>query len=142
RQERLTSLLQARDEPSAIAATAYARLLYGPAHRYGTAAVGTEETVKGFTADDLKAFHASRYVPSNAALIVTGDLKPDAAVSLLEGEFGTWKGPAYHPAVVPPAQQVAKRRLVLVDKPGAAQSQIRIGRDRPPPPPTPAASPA
>lgn len=127
RQERLTSLLQARDEPSSIASTAFARLLYGPVHRYGTNGIGTEETVRAFTVADLQAFHAAHYVPANAALIVTGDLTPDTAMRMLEAEFGQWNGAAPKAPSLPPAPPPMKRRLVLVDKPGAAQSQIRIG---------------
>ncbi len=56
RQERLTALLQARDDPASIAAVAFPRLVYGTSHRYGTSAVGTPETVKGVSAGDLKRF--------------------------------------------------------------------------------------
>ena len=126
RQERLTALLQARDDPSSIAAAAFARLVFG-AHRYGTGAIGTEATVAAFTAGDLKSFHAAHYVPSNAALIVVGDVRSDALLPLLEQQFGGWKGPAHPRTSIPEAAQVPHRRVVLVDKPGAAQSQIWIG---------------
>ena len=129
RQERLTALLQARDEPSSLAATAFARLLF-ESHRYGTSAIGTKDTVTSLTADDLRSFHAVHYVPSNAALIVVGDVRADAMLPLLERQFGGWRGPAHaaHPRTPLPAPpRQAHRRLVLVDKPGAAQSQIRVG---------------
>ena len=63
RQELLTSLIQARDDPASVVPLAFARLVFGPTHRYGTAAVGTTTTLKGFTTDDLRAFHAARYQP-------------------------------------------------------------------------------
>ena len=50
RQERLTALLQARDDPAAVAAPAFARVVYGDEHRYGTSAVGTTATLAAFTA--------------------------------------------------------------------------------------------
>ena len=77
RQQRLTDLIQARDDPSTIAALAFSRVLYGPTHRFGTAAMGTAESVRGFTVDDLRAFYTSTYRPDNATFIVVGDVTPD-----------------------------------------------------------------
>src|SRR5262245_44783057 len=77
RQERLTNIIQARDEPATIASIGFARVLYGRGHRYGTPGYGTAETLKAFTVDDLKSFYASAFRPSNAALIAVGDVTAD-----------------------------------------------------------------
>jgi zinc protease len=128
RSQRLTSVLQARDDPATIASLAFSRVLYGPVHRYGTATAGTVDTIKGFTSDDLRAFYASSFRPANAALLVVGDIVPDKVLPLFESNFGGWKGQNSAPtAKLPPVQEPAKRELYLIDKPGAAQSQIRIG---------------
>jgi predicted Zn-dependent peptidase len=127
RQERLTSLLQARDDGAQVAPMAFARAVFG-AHRYGTGAMGTAATLKAFTTADLKAFHESAYQPSNATLVVAGDVRPDAVIALLEKHFGSWKPPAKAartPVAAP--KQIAERQLQIVDMPGAEQSQIRIG---------------
>ena len=130
RQQRLTSILQGRDDANTIASLAYARVLYGTSHRFGTATMGTVETLKGFTVDDLRRFHASAYRPDNAALIVVGDVTPATIVPLLERQFGTWKpqvtGPVAHVKQPAPPQRTG-RAVYLVDKPGAPQTQIRIG---------------
>jgi zinc protease len=128
RQERLTAILQARDDPATINAVAFARVLYGPTHRYGTPANGTASTIKSFTTADLRAFYTAAYQPANAAIIVVGDVKMDDALPLLEKHFGSWKGqgPAAA-ATLPAAAQPAARTVYIVDKPGAPQSQIRIG---------------
>jgi zinc protease len=128
RRQRLTSLLQARDDPAAIVAQAFPRVVYGPAHRYGTAMVGTGETIKAFTVADLRAQYTAAFRPATSALVVVGDLVPDKVMALLEASFGSWRSqatatPATLPAVNPPAQ----REVSLVDKPGAPQTQIRIG---------------
>jgi predicted Zn-dependent peptidase len=128
RQERITALIQARDEPESIAPMAFSRLLYGTTHRYGTGAAGTQATLKAMTTADLKAFHAAHYQPSNAALVVVGDVTADAATAQLEKQFGAWKGGASVKRVpVAVATQRPNGEIVIVDKPGAAQSQIRIG---------------
>ncbi len=129
RQERLTSLLQARDDASSIAAMAFARIVFGPMHRYGTGVIGTEATLKALSAGDLKAFHAGYYHPSNATLVVVGDVTADAVLPELEKHFGAWKPAAPPPrrAPLPAAPQLARGQIYIVDKPDAEQSQIRIG---------------
>lgn len=129
RQERLTSLLQARDNPAAIASTAFPRLVFGSGHRYGTSQMGTGDALRRFTADDLREFHARQFVPGHAGLIVVGDVRSNEVTALLEKSFGNWKvtaGPV--PASgIPLAPQLTSRQVYLLDKPGAAQSQVRIG---------------
>ena len=129
RQERLTSLLQAKDDPASVAPLAFARTVFGASHRYGTAAMGSESTIKAFSVADLKAFHGANYQPANATLIVVGDVKPMDMVAQLEAQFGQWKGAATaaQRRPVSDATQVAEGRITIVDIPGAAQSQIRIG---------------
>jgi predicted Zn-dependent peptidase len=135
RQERLTALLQAKDDPASVAPMAFARTVFGATHRYGTGVTGTEATLKGFTVPDLKSFHASAYQPGNATLLVVGDVTADAIVPQLETQFGSWKGtrPPTGPGAgaprqaVPQATQLAQGQITIVDMPGAEQSQIRIG---------------
>jgi zinc protease len=129
RQQRLTSILQARDDPQSIAAAAFVRVLYGTQHRYGTPTTGSAEVIKTFTPDDLKSFYASAYRPDNATIIAIGDVTPDRLMPMLESSFGSWKEPAgtKQTQTLPAAQQPAATQIVLIDKPGAPQSQIRIG---------------
>ena len=127
REDLLTSLIQAEDDPESLIEFAFPRLVYGPQHRYGTLSIGTAAAVKSFTIADLRQFHGQSYVPSNAGLIVTGDITAANAVARLETAFGAWKGTAPAAVAVPTAPQLTARQIYLIDKPGAAQSQIRIG---------------
>jgi predicted Zn-dependent peptidase len=132
RQQRLTGVLQARDDPASIAAIAFARVLFG-GHRFGTSTIGTADTIKAFSRDDLRTFYTQHFIPSESALIVVGDVVPDRVVPILEASFGGWKGGAAAPATASGAKapSVAPRRrreIYLVDKPGAPQTQIRIGQ--------------
>jgi zinc protease len=128
REERLTSLLQAEDDPEQLIEFAFPRLVYGTAHRYGTASIGTAASLKGFTRADLVSFHGAAYRPQNATLVVTGDVTAATVLPMLESTLGQWKAPqaAASPALADPRQLTA-RHVYVVDKPGAAQSQIRIG---------------
>jgi predicted Zn-dependent peptidase len=90
-------------------------------------AIGTAAPIKGFTVADFRQFFSQHYVPSNAGLIVTGDITAANAVSRLEATFGAWKGTAPVAVTIPNAPQLTTRQMYLIDKPDAAQSQIRIG---------------
>ena len=128
RKERLTSLVQTRDNPSALASAAFARLVFGPRHRYGTPAMGNQASNTEMTPADLREFYTSYYQPQNAHLIVVGDVTAATLVPKLEKTFGSWKnGTTPTKPAVAAATQHGPRQIYLVDKPGAAQSQIRIG---------------
>lgn len=128
RKERLTSLLQTRDNPGALASAAFGRLVFGPKHRYGTLAMGNDASNGEMSLADLKTFYSTYYQPQNAHLLVVGDVRAEAVLPKLEKAFGAWKGAgAITKPAVPAADQHRARQIYLVDKPGAAQSQIRIG---------------
>jgi zinc protease len=129
RAERLTDVIQARDDPETIAQLGFARVLYGTTHRYGTAQAGAAQTIQSFSVDDVRAYYTSVYRPDNAAFIVVGDVTADRLMPLLETNFGSWRPqgtpPRHTTLTAPPAP--AARQIYILDKPGAAQSQIRIG---------------
>jgi len=128
RQQRMTSLLQLRDNPGALASAAFARVLYGPKHRYGTGTAGNETSNGEMSADDLRSFYAAHYRPQNSHLIIVGDISADDMMARMERALGTWMngGPVTRPTL-PAAPQHGPRTVYLVDKPGAQQSQIQIG---------------
>lgn len=130
RQQRLVTLLNAHDDPDAIAALAFARAVYGPSHRNATAQMGTAENIKALTPEDLSAFHKLAYRPGNSTLIVVGDVASDQVLPLLETHFGKWQpSPGVSGARREPARALQKptRQLILVDIPNAPQSRILIG---------------
>jgi len=129
RKERLTRLLQARDDPAAIIEAAFPRLVFGDKHRYGAAAAGGTAEAKAMTLDDLRSFHSAYYRPENSTVLVVGDVTPATVLPMLERAFGAWQaaGIAAPVSAIPAAAQLTKRQIYIIDKPGAAQSQIRIG---------------
>jgi zinc protease len=132
RTERLTDFLLARDAPAALAAVTLAAALYPERHRYHARVGGTAETIAPLGREDLLRFYGERYVPSNAALIVVGDVRPADLRPRLEAVFGGWRGPPAAPRALAEAPQVPETRIVLVDRPGAEQSEIRVARVGPP----------
>jgi predicted Zn-dependent peptidase len=103
-------------------------MVFGARHRYGTFAMGNEASNGEMTAADLRGFYTQFYQPQNSHLIVVGDVTPESILPKLEKAFGGWKnGPAPVKPAIETASQHGPRQIYLVDKPGAAQSQIRIG---------------
>jgi predicted Zn-dependent peptidase len=129
KKERLTALIQARDNPGALIQLAFPRIVFGPTHRYGTPANGLPPAIEALTVGDLQAYYRAHYRPDNATLLVVGDVTAATVVPMLEKMFGSWKSAGMAPlvAAVPAAPQLKSRHVYLVDKPGSAQSQIRIG---------------
>jgi zinc protease len=128
RKEALTEILEARSEPRQIASWALSRAIFGSAVRYGLPASGNAKSISSFTVADLRSFHQKYFRPANATLIVTGDVHSAQLLPLLEKSFGSWAGGGGVPPPLPEPSQLRGRKLWLVDKPGAAQSVIRIGR--------------
>lgn len=128
RKSRVTSIIQGRDNPSTIASLAFPRILFGASHRYGTSSVGTEAALGAIAVADLKTFHNRFYQPANAHLLVVGDVTAQGILGNLEKAFGAWKNTAPVPKPdLPAAPQHGPQQIYLIDKPGAPQSQIRIG---------------
>ena len=125
----LTDLLQGPDSPAWIARRAFPALLYGPKHPYGHPPQGYPDSVKDVSADDLRAWFQTRFVPEGSMLIVVGDVEPEALLASLEKGLGRWKG-GPEPKRARPAPEVKPEPGVayLADKPGAVQSVLAVGR--------------
>jgi zinc protease len=125
RASRLAGLVQQRDNPSQVAAQVMASALYGPTHPYGYAEVGTEAAVKAVMRSDMEAFWKQNFVPNNSALVVAGDISMPELRAAAEKAFGAWpRGTPAQPALGAPT--TTKARVVIVDKPGSPQTQVRV----------------
>jgi zinc protease len=125
RASRLASLAQQRDNPGAVSNAAMYAALYGPGHPYGYTELGTDASNRAIAKADLQRFWSSHVVPSNAALVVSGAIAVAELRPLVEQAFGDWpRGAATPPSLGEP--QTTGARLVLVDRSGAPQTQVRI----------------
>jgi len=123
RSERLAALVREQDEPEAVASRVYAAALYGPKYAYGYPEIGTEASLKAMTRDDLLHFWQQNYLPNDAAMVVTGNIKLEVLKALLEKQFGAWKaGDAPAPNMGTPEPSDAK--LILVDRPDSPQTTL------------------
>jgi predicted Zn-dependent peptidase len=128
RDERLNDLQQVLADARRRAEKAYPAVIYADGAPYARPLGGVEETVKPIDRDVLAARHAALMRPEASTLIVCGDVEDLAVDELAMAAFGGWTtaeaGPLLPTAPDEPAQ---RRRVVLVDRPGAPQSEIRVG---------------
>jgi predicted Zn-dependent peptidase len=129
RQLRLDRLRQLKDIPPTVAEQAFLRLAYGP-HPYGHLAIGSAEALQGLALDDVVSFHRMQCQPSRATLVAAGAMTHDQLREVAEESFGAWTdaaadGSAANPT--PHAPTTESPGLAIVPRPGAAQSELRIG---------------
>jgi len=130
RQLRLHRLTQLRDLPAAVADRTFVKLLYGD-HPYGHTPMGGEQALTSMTVDDVRAFHARAIRPSGATLVAVGDCEHTDVLRLAANAFAGWDGAGDVdlPAPGSPAQPVViPAKLNIVPRPGAPQSELRIGQ--------------
>lgn len=128
---RLERLRQMKDHASALAERAFARVLYG-SHPYGHLALGSETSLTSMTVDTARALHAAMFDPAGATLVVVGDRPEQELLDVTAKVFDPWRASASTMAIdrdaallpPPPAPAV---KLGVVSRPGAAQSELRIG---------------
>ena len=125
---RRTQILQQRDQPVAMAGIAFPAIVFGTQHPYGRPLGGTEASTALLDRARVAQFYQTYYRPQNTRVLIVGDITLAEAQALVAARFGAWERgttPAA-PAAATPAAPTG-RTIFLVDKPGAAQSVIRIG---------------
>jgi zinc protease len=125
RRQALSSLQVANDDPDYIASVVFDRMVFGQ-HPYGRPGQGSVESIERLTQADLAAFHRTWFVPNNSLLAIVGDLSAAEAFAAAERAFGGWPQREV-PAVAPVTPPSPARRVVVIDRPGSAQTEIRVG---------------
>jgi predicted Zn-dependent peptidase len=123
--DRLTGLAQRRDQPEAVANIVADRTLFGDGHPYGFPVEGLERTARAITREQVRRFHDVIWRPNNAVLVISGDFDPAEVERQLQRAFATWTaGPIPPLREAPPFPKLP--RLVLVDRPAAPQTIVRV----------------
>jgi len=123
RQNTLRGLAVARSQPQAAANVALANAYYGKDSPYGRV-FPSDEQVKSYTLEDLKTFYRSNFGAKRARIFVSGQFDPAAVKATIEQVFGGWAAGPERLRV--PATPQPGPRVILVDRPGATQSTLRL----------------
>ncbi|MGB9378951.1 MAG: pitrilysin family protein [Mycobacteriales bacterium] len=114
----------ARAQPNVIAAEALSRRMFGE-HPYARQIPDPEE-VASVTAAQLRSLHRQRLVPAGSTLVVVGDLSPQRALDQVEAALSTWDN-AGKAQSAPRLPALQTGPILVVDRPGAVQSNLRLG---------------
>lgn len=125
RQQMISGLKVSENDPEYVANSVFDRLVYG-FHPYGMPDSGTPETLAAVTRDDLVAFHTRYFAPNNAILAVVGDVTAEEAFSTAKKVFGDWQRRDL-PSDTYSDPPDPTRRIIVVNKPDAVQTEVRVG---------------
>lgn len=114
----------ALSSPATIARETLLRRLYGT-HPYG-AGLPSPEEIRAAKATQLRKLGDRRLRPEGSILVLVGDVAPNRALDLAEAAFASWRPGGGEPGLRPP-DVPARGPILLVDRPGAVQTNIRIG---------------
>ncbi|MEU6379501.1 pitrilysin family protein [Streptomyces sp. NPDC046909] len=114
--------------PSRRAAKELSRTLFPADLRMSRPRQGTEDTVRNIDSAAVRAFYEKHVRPATGTVVVVGDLTGIDLDALLGDTLGSWTGSPAQPRPVPPITADDTGRVVIVDRPGAVQTQLLIGR--------------
>ncbi|MFT4295203.1 MAG: pitrilysin family protein [Micropruina sp.] len=126
RELRLAEIAQQQAHPTHRGALAFRGAVIQDRFRASRPAGGTADSVAAITADDVRAHHRAHYGPARGTLVLAGDFGVDP-LGLVQDAFGDWVQPVsavQHEIPLPPASP----RALLIDRPGAVQADVRLGR--------------
>jgi zinc protease len=132
RRQRLTELLRRRHQPAAVADEQLAAAIYQDTV-YAHSPLGTEAALSSLRRDEILDFYRRWYRLPGAILIAVSDLDPETLLTAAGAALaaaptgstgageGAWAPPDIRPAPLPGL------RIVVVDRAGAAQTELRLG---------------
>ncbi|MER5929320.1 pitrilysin family protein [Streptomyces sp. NPDC002054] len=114
--------------PARRAAMQLSKELFPAALRMSRPRQGTAETVARIDSAAVRAFYEAHVRPAAATAVIVGDYAGTDLNAVLADTLGAWTGgsAARRPATAVTADDTG--RVVIVDRPGAVQTQLLIGR--------------
>jgi predicted Zn-dependent peptidase len=125
---RLDEIPHEMANPARRAAKELSKQLFPASLRMSRPRQGTEETVAGIDSSAVRGFYEAHVRPATATAVIVGDLTGVDLDAVLADTLGIWKGDSAAPRPVPPITADDTGRVVIVDRPGAVQTQLLIGR--------------
>ncbi|MFJ3104855.1 M16 family metallopeptidase [Streptomyces sp. NPDC086835] len=125
---RLDEIPHETANPGRRAAKQLSKELFPASLRVSRPRQGTEETVARIDAAAVRAFYEAHVRPATATAVIVGDLTDVDLDGVLGDSLGAWTGDKAEPRPVPAITADDTGRVVIVDRPGAVQTQLLIGR--------------
>lgn len=125
---RLDEIPHESANPARRAAKELSRQLFPATSRMSRPRQGTEETVEAIDAASVRAFYERHVRPATSTVVVVGDLTATDLDAVLADTLGAWTGSPAQAHAVPPVTADDTGRVIIVDRPGAVQTQLLLGR--------------
>ncbi len=122
----LGTLERVPEDPYELADREFGMFLLGD-HPYAHPADGTLSSVESIDLKHLRDYHDRFYRPQMAVLVVVGDVSGEEVIAAAVDVFGAWEGNGEQRTLPPDPWAPGGPRILLIDKPDATQTQIRIG---------------
>jgi zinc protease len=127
RSQRLAAIRQRQMDPGSIADDAANHFTYSDSSPYRRSLAGTQASVEGLGPEEIRSFTADHYAPHGAGMVVVGDVEVSEVEAMARAHFGSWDSKPSERKQVEAVPRFLDRRMVVVDRPGSVQSEIRIG---------------
>lgn len=131
KEQRIAAILQGKDDPSTLSDKMFNKAVFeGTPYAYPQD--GTEQSIGKISRGDIAAFYDKHYLPSNLILAFVGAISPEEALKIVESKFGNWKkkpvnGKNQAEIDNNSTKEYTNQYIYIVNKPGAVQSNIRVG---------------
>jgi predicted Zn-dependent peptidase len=128
----LASIQQNESDPKFLAERAFGRIHYGD-HPYGVVSP-TSAMVEHATPESLRKLYADTFVPSQAVIVIVGDIEPAAALAAIHASFDHWSAPAGAGTTSPASSEpvsAPEKKVFFVPRPGSVQTALLLGGPAP-----------
>jgi zinc protease len=125
--QQLATIRQRQMDPGALATDSARAAYFAPDVPYVRAVDGTVASIEAMSRDTLRGYVEANYRPEGGGLVVVGDVEVDEVAEMVMTHFGDWTGSPSHVADFEVEPATTFRRVILVHRPGAVQSEVRIG---------------
>ncbi len=126
RKQYLANLESLKEDPEALASLAFTKNVYG-LHPYGKQTVGTRASLQLLDREQLLSFYRRVFIPNGSVLAVVGDFDPAEMLAKIKQRFGGWQQGESVSHRLPAPALLHGRKVVVVDKEDATQTQIIVG---------------
>lgn len=124
REKHLEGLKSGENSAQATSERVNDALVYTTNHPYGK--FETEKSLKSITLDDIKNFYRDNFSPSNAYMVVIGDIEPQKAKQMVEEHFLSWIPSTPLQTSIYKPRDVQYTQINFVDMPNAVQSELNV----------------
>ena len=126
-EQQAATIRQRAMDPGALASDTAVERYFAETVPYARSVDGTAESIAAMSRDTLRGYAEANYRPGGGGLIVVGDVEPTEVEAMVADHFAGWEGAPATTADFGVDARSAQRTVLVVDRPGSVQSEIRVG---------------